>query len=243
MKDILSKTNEKFSQKEIDILEKNKKFFSSNKDYVYTMLDIIDRKSDTSIRSIDWFVANYSKKYNTYYKIKINDKFEYFYVNDQYKNNLKSYSKEYFDPFCRRKKIIYTYRMEDDEPITFISSIGQLNFFRWAIRNKIIKYVELHREEIEIDHRETSKKIREHKLTHREEMRLGKLSYEEVIAQRNDPDPIICSSDKMTSIFISPNKSSSSKSDSDKNRRQKLSKSVYDYGIKKSNFPIKLDFD
>lgn len=243
MKNIISKENEKLSQKEIDILEKNKKFFSSNQNYVKTMLDIIDRKSDISIRVIDWFVANYSKKHDTYYKIKINNKYEYFYVNDQYKNNLRSYSKEYFDPFCRRKKIIYTHTMLDGTSINFESSIGQLNFFRWAIRNKIIKYVELHRIEIETDMKETAKANKESKLTSQEEMKLGKCAEEELIETREYADPVICSSDKINSLLISPLKSNT-KSDSDnKNKRQKLSKSVYDYGIKKTNIPIKLDFD
>ena len=48
--------------------------------------------------------------------------------------------------------------------INFYSSIGQLNFFQWAIRNKVIKYVHLHLKEIEYDMKETSKKNKEKKM-------------------------------------------------------------------------------
>ncbi|XWV25261.1 mg368 protein [Tupanvirus deep ocean] len=243
--DFKSATDEKFTSKEKDILEKNKKFFSADRKYVQAMLDIIDGNSDISIRVLDWFVANYSKKNNTTYKTKVNGVDSLFNVNIEYKNQLNGYSKQYFDPFCRKKKVIYTYRATDGgKEINFVSSIGQLNFFQWAIRNKVIKYVQMHLKEIEEDMKETSRLNKEKKLA-----ALASASNEsdsDDDNQRNDdPDPIICSSDKINSVHISPaRKSSNSKSDSEsRSRRQQLSKSVYDYGIKKSNVPIKLDFE
>ena len=244
--DFKSANNEKFTSKERDILEKNKNFFSTDRKYIDAMLEIINGESDISIRVLDWFVANYSKKNNTFYKIKINGRDDYFYVNDQYKNQLNGYSKQYFDPFCRKKKVIYTYRGKDEgKDVNFLSSIGQLNFFQWAIRNKVIRYVQLHIKEIEEDMKETSKKNKEKKLDALDEAN----NNEEIAEEEKDndePDPIICSSDKINSVRISPaaKKSSTSKSDSEgRSKRQQLSRSVYDFGIKKSNIPIKLDFD
>ncbi len=245
--DFKSANDEKFSTKERDILEKNKNFFSTNKKYINAMLEIINGESDISIRILDWFVANYSKKYNTCYKIRINGKDEFFYVNNEYKNRLNGYSKLYFDPFCRRKKVIYTYRSNDgSKEVTFISSIGQLNFFEWAIRNKIIKYVQMNIKQIEADMKETSKLNKEKKSIL---INSGSKSSNIVDSDNvsDDPDPIICSSDKINSVRISPVKKVSStksnKSESEKGKRQQLSKSVYEYGIKKTNIPIKLDFD
>jgi hypothetical protein len=235
MKDIISKNNVKFTQKEIFILEKNKKFFSSNKKYINIMLEIIDRKSIISIRLINWFVSNYSKKEDVYYKVKINGRNELFYVYDQYKNSLKSYSKEYFDPFCRSGKIIYTYNYPDGEKIIFETSIGQLNFFRWAIRNKVIRYVEMHKDEIEKDMKESSKLNEKLKLSC-----CSKSSKSESISSI-EIDHDICSSEKITSLFISPPKSSDN--ENTKKKRHKLSKSIYDHGIRKSNVPIVLDFE
>ena len=242
--DFKSAHNEKFTPKEKDILEKNKNFFSTDKKYIDAILEIINGESDISIRVLDWFVANYSKKNNTFYKIRINGRDDFFYVNNEYKNQLNGYSKQYFDPFCRKKKVIYTYRQREQncKEIVFLSSIGQLNFFQWAIRNKIIKYVQLHLKEIEDDMKETSKKNKEKKTAIKE----TEDKSEDMEILSNEPDPVICSSDKVANLCISPSgkKSSSNKSDSDnKNKRQQLSKSVYDFGIKKSNIAIRLDFD
>lgn len=236
-------TEENFFSKELDILTKNKKFFSSNKKYIDEMLDIINSRSNISIRVLDWFVANYSKTYNTCYKIKINGKEDYFYVHNEYKNQLNGCSKLYFDPFCRKRKIIYNYKYIDSDNkkqnIIFISSIGQLNFFKWAIRNKVIKHVQLHLKEIESDMKETYKRNKENKLSSLTNK--TSIKKDEIIINEK-PDPIICSSDKINNVIISPNKKINNIKDT-KNKRQQLSKSVYELGIQKSSISVNLDFD
>ena len=131
------------------------------------MLEIINGESTISIRLLDWFVSNYSKKYNTFYKIRVNDRAQFFYVHSEYKNQLHGYSKKYFDPFCRKnsKKVIYKYssKLDNSKTITFLTSIGQLNFFQWAIRYKVIKYVQLHIKQIENDMKEVNKLNKERK--------------------------------------------------------------------------------
>ena len=246
--DIKSRNNEIFTSKEKDILEKIQKFFSADSKYIDTMLQIINRESDISIRVLDWFVANYCKKNGTCYKIKVNGVENIFNVHSEYENQLNGYSKKYFDPFCRAKKVAYTYRNNDgSKQITFESSIAQLNFFQWAIRYKVINYVRAHLQEIEEDMRRTSKQNKEKKLAALEEAANADDDEDEDV-RNDDPDPIICSSDTINSVHISPavaaKKSSNGKSDSDaRSRRQQLSKSIYEHGIKKSNIPIKLDFD
>tara|TARA_B100000073_G_C23434142_1_gene452556 strand:- start:276 stop:638 length:363 start_codon:yes stop_codon:yes gene_type:complete len=55
-----------------------------------------------------------------------------------YKLKLKAYSKKRFDPFCRWERINIPYKND-----TYIqTTIGQLNFFRWALENKILDYIE-----------------------------------------------------------------------------------------------------
>jgi hypothetical protein len=192
-----------------------------------------------------WLIIQ--KKNNIIYKIIINGTHSFFNVNIEYKNQLNGYSKQYFDPFCRKKKVIYTYRDNNGgNIINFVSSIGQLNFFQWAIRNKVIRYVQRHLKKIEQDMKETSKLNKEKKLASLITSNNNNSNSEDDLQTRNDdPDPIICSSDRINSLYISPvKKSSNSKSESDnRSKRQQLSKSVYDHGIKKSNVPIKLDFD
>ncbi len=62
-----------------------------------------------------------------------------------YKNQLKAYSKKLFDPFCRRERI--QFQIPGHE--AFITTVGKLNFFRWAIEKDILTYIKLHQPEIE----------------------------------------------------------------------------------------------
>jgi hypothetical protein len=117
--------------------------FYKNKKNIEKILPIINQKSNISLRLLDWFVTNYSKKNKTIYKVK-KDTFN---VHLNYKDQLKSYSKKQFDPFCRRDRIIYRYDINDE----ITTTVGQLCFFRWAIQNKIIDFVDEHYKIIEID--------------------------------------------------------------------------------------------
>ena len=56
-----------------------------------------------------------------------------------YKTQLKAYSKKQFDPFQRRDRISFGI-IQDGISKNIITTIGQLNFFRWAIQNKVIDY-------------------------------------------------------------------------------------------------------
>ena len=124
-------------------------------DKIDIILPIINGTSTLSIRIIDWFVTNYSKKYYTLYDIPIDrivngeKKIVYkrFKVYNDYKLKLKAYSKKRFDPFCRWDRIHIPYKGN-----TFIqTTIGQLNFFRWALENNIIEYISDHFKHIEQD--------------------------------------------------------------------------------------------
>ena len=112
------------------------------------ILNIINGESKISLRLIDWFATNYSKKNFTVYQLKNYEGKTYrFKVYIDYKLKLKAYSKKRFDPFCRWDRINIPYK-ED----TFIqTTIGQLNFFRWILENKIIDYIEKHYDEINND--------------------------------------------------------------------------------------------
>lgn len=160
---IESATCEKFTEQEKTIINKNKRFFASNLKYISDMLNIINGNSIISIRIIEYFIVNYSIKYNTFYTISSNGHKSLFYVNREYKNQLNGYSKKYFDFFCRHKKIKYTFIDSKKKKITFLSSIGQINFFQWAIRYKIIKYITFHLAEIEYAMKKNCKKNKQNR--------------------------------------------------------------------------------
>jgi len=124
------------------------KFYEQN-DNLNIMLQIINGHSKISLRIIDWFATNYGKKYFTVYTI--NNEYSKgsrrFKVYVDYKLKLKAYSKKRFDPFCRWDRITIPYKNG-----TFIqTTIGQLNFFKWAIENDIVQYIEQHYGTIEDD--------------------------------------------------------------------------------------------
>ena len=113
--------------------------YYEDKDKITEMLSIINGGSNISLRIVDWFVTNYAKKNFTQYEIKDSESglITRFKVYNDYKLKLKSYSKKRFDPFCRWDRISIPYT--DNEHIQ--TTIGQLNFFKWALENNIIEYI------------------------------------------------------------------------------------------------------
>jgi len=108
------------------------------------VLPVLTGKSPVSLRLIDWFVTNYSKKFNVSYLLEDRQ----FMVHFHYKRELKAYSKRLFDPFCRRERISFQIR---GQPPIEETTVGQLNFFRWAIEKGVIHYILEHVAEIEKD--------------------------------------------------------------------------------------------
>ena len=134
------------------------KFFS-NRSMLNKIITILKGES-ISLRLIDWFVTNYCKKFNILYNLndfkgeqpnKTKDELQSFdnfiIIHNNYKGQLKAYSKKNFDPFCRRNRIRFYY--EDNK--YFITTVGQLNFFKWALENHIIDYIENHIKSIDAD--------------------------------------------------------------------------------------------
>ena len=85
------------------------------------------------------------KKYYTVYQVQDSDR--RFKVYNDYKLKLKAYSKKRFDPFCRWDRITVPYK----DGIHIQTTIGQLNFFKWAIENHVINYIEQNYDSIEKD--------------------------------------------------------------------------------------------
>jgi hypothetical protein len=113
------------------------------------ILKIITGETKISLRIVDWFATNYAKKYYTLYVIdgthdNVTRRFK---VYDDYKLKLKAYSKKRFDPFCRWDRISIPYK----NGTSIETTIGQLNFFKWTLENKVIDYIEQNYADIEKD--------------------------------------------------------------------------------------------
>lgn len=122
--------------------------FYTDKPRLHQMMNIINGESNISLRIVDWFVTNYAKKYYTVYELSTtHNSSSRFKVYNDYKLKLKAYSKRRFDPFCRWERITIPY--DDDNYME--TTIGQLNFFKWAIEHEIIDYITKNYNEIEKD--------------------------------------------------------------------------------------------
>jgi len=138
-----------------NLLLQNLLTFYKTDDNLEKMLKIINGESNISLRIVDWFATNYAKQN---YTIIENNETNRFKVYIDYKLKLKAYSKRRFDPFCRWDRINIPYKNNTDIQTT----IGQLNFFKWALENNVIKYIEEHYKEIEKDmntRNSTTKKV------------------------------------------------------------------------------------
>ncbi len=198
--------------------------FYSRDENINQLLEIISGESNISLRLLDWFVTNYSKKINIVYPIKQNKQDILFNVYLDYKAQLKAFNKRRFDPFCRKNRTSYyygntllqiragnsdwrdigvypslnmvdpdnfspsfrrmkngihisvdgkewaetnikcdndtlpEYRLKRDKGQIVETTIGQLNFFYWAIKNKIVDYVNEHYDEIYADMNQNNNK-------------------------------------------------------------------------------------
>jgi hypothetical protein len=93
-----------------------------------------------SLRALDFFVTNYSKLSGLTYTHKGRAVSIY----RDYRSQLRAYTKRYFDPFCRRERITFS-----DGKTTMVTTVGQLNFFRWVIETGMLDVCREHAQAIE----------------------------------------------------------------------------------------------
>ncbi len=147
----------RYSQTQNELLLTNLLEFYKKNDHMDRLMQIINGESNVSLRIIDWFVTNFAKKNFTVYSIPAKNRcstvingeenMERFKVFHHYKLELKAYSKVRFDPFSRRERIMVPYTNDT----CLQTTIGQLNFFKWAIENQVLEYIEKNYDEIEAD--------------------------------------------------------------------------------------------
>ena len=126
-----------------DFIVQNLQTFYNDPGNLEKITPILKGESPISLRLVDWFITNYAKKNNTSYMMGTKQ----FLVHFNYKRELKAYSKKLFDPFCRRDRIMF----EALNQPSIMTTVGQLNFFRWFIEKKILDFIEDNRTAIEAD--------------------------------------------------------------------------------------------
>jgi hypothetical protein len=105
-------------------------FYAARKD-LPEIMELLQGTSIISLRLIDWFVTNYAKRHNIGYVM----------------GGQEFNSKKLFDPFCRRERIMFSLPGTEQ----FVTTVGKLNFFRWAIEKNVIEYLKTNRVTVETE--------------------------------------------------------------------------------------------
>lgn len=245
-----TKTSSQLSNRQELLLDKLNLFYTQEN--INKLLPILNGETKVSLRIIDWFVTNYTKKNNIilYKKKKVikkspkskieqkTKKAKYEYVNEQvniylnYKSQLKAYSKKNFDPFCRRERINFFYN--DTKHIT---TVGQLNFFKWALENNVINYIQDNLEKIDKDMNTNIKREEE------EKDKIKKSKKTNVFKKNNSKDEIIDDDDiNLTSINLDEPIELESIEKKARRKRRELSCSANN-NLNKHKFSITLEFE
>lgn len=132
------------------IINSLQKFYSDRNDKD-DIMKLLEGTSVISLRLIDWFVTNYARQHTISYILNSQE----FLVYMNYKSQLKAYSKKLFDPFCRRERIMFQIPGHEQ----FLTTVGKLNFFRWAIEKGIINYIQMNLAKIEKEMNASTREI------------------------------------------------------------------------------------
>lgn len=105
-----------------------------------------------SLRAIEWLVTNYSKGtkivlFNEQNKNRIDIHNAYEIQSNYYKRNL-------FDPFCRHGRVFFLWKLKsiktnEFEEVIMMTTVGQLNFMKWADEQGVLTYARQHQTKIQ----------------------------------------------------------------------------------------------
>lgn len=140
------------------LLERLQNFYANNPAAVEELMRLKRPAEDdgaprVSLRVLDWLVTNFAKRHRITYEVD-SQPISLF---EAYKDELRSFSKRLFDPFCRedneadddpdKSRIISFRPSPDSEPIQ--TTCGQLNFIRWTIEYRVMDYARAHLAQIQ----------------------------------------------------------------------------------------------
>jgi hypothetical protein len=156
-------------------------YYKDNLHNANILQTIIDGKHHLSLRLIDWLVTHYSKANNIFYWIHKNEDEVYetypTHITDtknirkinlylDYRAQLKSFAKINFDSFRRHNRISFLLDLNDISSC-IQTTLGQLNFFRWAFNNNVLQYAlknydKIYKHMIDNNSYKKQKKVKQH---------------------------------------------------------------------------------
>ena len=127
-------------EKKQEMLLKSLMYYYKKESNLKQFLNIVcGKKTSISLRIIDYLCTNYAKTQDVVYYIDKKTPFNLFL---QYRSQLKAYSKLQFDPFRRHERITISVPTYYSETGFIDTTVAQMNFFKWAIDNDVLKYLE-----------------------------------------------------------------------------------------------------
>jgi len=142
-----------------DLMNKIETFFSKS-EHMGKMKPFLLGESKISIRLIEWFVSVYSMNNRVDWFV---DDGEFFSVYPDYQDMMSDNTKQLFDPFCRKwrkerrknkkgesfmVKVYHGIKFYYTDTEYLITTVAQLNFFKWFISNKVLDYMIEHKDEL-----------------------------------------------------------------------------------------------
>ena len=97
--------------------------------------NVLDHHHNMTLRLINRFVTTCAQNNN----IVIWRDGSPFHLYTEYRAQTNMYSKRLFDPFCRYDRIHLPPLKDNNREIE--TTLGQLNFFRWAIMNNVLEFI------------------------------------------------------------------------------------------------------
>lgn len=122
-----------FSRKDEVLLSSVLRWFNQEESRVQTFSDIVHHKNGLSLRIIDWLITNFTKSFS----VAIESEGLPRNLRKDYHKNLSAHNKKNFDPFARRRRIHIVLFGKEKR----VSTIGQLNFFRWFLSKDLVGFL------------------------------------------------------------------------------------------------------
>lgn len=122
-----------FSRKDEVLLNSVLVWFNEEESRVQTFSDIVHHKNGLSLRIIDWLITNFTKSFS----VAIESDGLPRNLRKDYHKNLTAHNKKNFDPFARRRRINIVLFGKEKR----VSTIGQLNFFRWFLSKNLVGFL------------------------------------------------------------------------------------------------------
>lgn len=195
----------KIESREQRIIRPLLEFFSKETNFNFFLDIVVFKTRNIPLRLLDWFVTNYSKKNDVSYNIRRpNNTLENFCVFRSYRAQLKGCKKKEFDPFCRGDTIMLEYDSPiDGSKVAFETAVCQLKFFKWAIENLVLHYIDINFDQIYNDMKDNSSKYQKNptEIQKKKKNELSKSIFQQIhISSQNvtfnfpktPSDPVVC---------------------------------------------------